>query len=108
MIVTYAPRVIIVRRPVLMLSLLSVKRVSTAQLDNMSQDQKHIDAQKAITAQLEHMKKLHALLEPTCHISMEHSVTTVQEVTIVLKELKLQRFAQLVDTALHQLVLSSV
>jgi glutathionyl-hydroquinone reductase len=81
--VTYAHRAIIVRQLVSMQSLLNVKRVSTAQLDSMSQDQKHTDVQRATTAQQVHMKKLHALQDPTCHISMEHYVTLAQEVTTV-------------------------
>ena len=81
--VTYAHRAIIVRQLVLMQSLLNVKRVSTAQLDSMSQDQKHTDVQRATTAPLVRMKKLHVLQDPTCHTNMEHYVTIVQEVTTV-------------------------
>ena len=104
--VTYAHRAIIVRQLVSMQSLLNVKRVSIAQLDSMSQDQKHTDVQRATTAPLVHMKKLHALQEPTCHINMEHYVTIVQEVITVWREHRLRQFARLVDTALHQLVLN--
>ena len=81
--VSYAHRAIIVRQLVLMQSLLNVKRVSTAQLDSMSQDQKHTDVQRATTAPLVRMKKLHVLQDPTCHTNMEHYVTIVQEVTTV-------------------------
>ena len=91
-----------------MLSLLNVKRDSIAQLDNTSQDQKHTDVQKAITALLVHTKKPHAQQEPTCHTNTEHSATTVHEVTTVWRERRLLQFAQLADTARLQLVLNLV
>ena len=106
--VTYAHKATTVRQLVSLQLLLNVRRVSTAQLDSMSQDQKHTGAQRATTAPLVHMKKLHALQEPTCLTNMEHYVTIVQEVTTVQRELRLQQFARLADTVLHQLVLNSV
>ena len=81
--VNCAHKAITVRQLVSTQSLLNVRRVSTAQLDSMSQDQKHTGAQKATTAPLVPTKKLHALQEPTCLTNMEHYVTIVQEVTTV-------------------------